>query len=375
MKKQILISGAGFAGLTLAYWLNQLDPDQYAITVVELSPNLRTGGSPIDVRGEALTLVKSMGLYEKIKAKEFIHDTEIVDADDNTLVSFSINQFDEYTGDIEINRSELMEILYQCLDKQQINILFNTSVQSITERPHHVEVIFENGVKKNYDLLFGADGTHSITRSLVFGAEKDFSKFYGAYFAFASANNLPTQRAKDTGIIYKEVGKQAMLYQFKNQVNAVLMFSSSQLAWDHKDFQGQKKILQANFQGKQHWKIPEILNSMLAAEDLYFDELCQIHMPSWTKGRVALVGDAAYAPSFLTGMGTSIAMLGAKHIAEALHKNQGDHKSAFKEYEQGFRPFVASIQDRITRGLKVQLPTTTEALKASLDFIKQSAKQ
>ena len=89
-------------------------------------------------------------------------------------------------------------------------------------------------------------------------------------------------------------------------------------------------------------------------------------MPTWTKGRVALVGDAAHAPSFFTGMGTSLALQGATLLAKELAANE-DYHTAFEKYNEAFKPFAESIQARITRGLKLQLPETEEELQASIN--------
>lgn len=369
MKKQVLISGASFAGLTLAYWLNKFG---YEVTVVEIGKELRKGGSPIDVRGEALNVVKEMGILEKIKAKEFIHDTEIVNSENETLVNFSINDFDEYRGDIEINRFDLAEILYDVVPKNEVEFLFDNGIETLNQGENSIEATFKNGIKRNFDFVFGADGTHSIVRKLVFGDEENFSKFFGVYFAFAEANHIETDRARNTGIIYREVGKQAVLYQFQNSVNAILMFLSPKLNWDYRNHEQHKQILKEAFGNDTNWKIPEILDTMLNSDNLYFDEVCQIHMPAWTKGRVALVGDAAYAPSFFTGMGTTLAILGAKKVVDSLVSSNGDYNAAFAKYNETYRPFVENIQARLTRGLKAQLPETEEELQASIDFFKQS---
>ena len=85
----------------------------------------------------------------------------------------------------------------------------------------------------------------------------------------------------------------------------------------------------------------------------------------WTKGRVALIGDAGYAPSFLTGMGTSPALQGATLLAKELQANE-DYQTAFSNYNEKFKDFVHDIQARVTYGLKIQLPETAEELKASI---------
>lgn len=367
MKKQVLISGASFAGLTLAYWLNKFG---YRVTVVEIGKRLRKSGSPIDVRGEALNVAAAMGILEKIKAKEFVHDTEIVNASNETLVNFSVNGFAEYLGDIEINRGDLLDILYDVVPENEVEILFGNSIDTLTQSESGVEVTFENGGKRNVDFVFGADGTHSAVRKLVFGAEENFSKFFDVYFAFAKADHIQTGRAENTGVIYREIGKQAVLYQFGNVVNAVLMFLSPKLEWDYRNQREHKQILKDNFGNNTNWKIPQILDAMLHSDNLFFDEVSQIHMPYWTKGRVALVGDAAHAPSFFTGMGTTLAMQGATLLARELHAND-DYNAAFLKYNQTYKPFVESIQSRITRGLNAQLPRTEEELRASIEFFRQ----
>lgn len=293
MKKQVLISGASFAGLTLAYWLNKFG---YSVTVVELGNTLRTAGSPIDVRGDARKVAIDMGIYDQIKANEFIHTDEIVDAEDQTLVRFAINSLPEYLGDIEIHRGELVKIIYDAIPKDEVEIIFGNSISQLTQHENHVEVWFEKGDSKIYDLVFGADGTHSTVRRLVFGPESEYKKFLGVYFAFAAADHIQTGRPKSTGIVYRELGKQAVIFQFKDAANAILVFRAPKLDWDYRDHERPKQILREYFAGNTNWKIPEMLDAMLNADDLYFDEACQIQMPTWTNGRVALIGDAAYAP-------------------------------------------------------------------------------
>ena len=361
MKKQVLISGASFAGLTLAYWLNKYG---YKVTIVELGKDLRTAGSPIDVRGEALDIAREMGIYEQIKSSEFVHTDEIVDAQDKTLVKFAINNLPEYLGDIEIHRGDLVEIVYQAIPKGEVDIIFGDSIATLMHQDDHVAVTFERGEPKTYDLVFGADGTHSLVRKLAFGPEDDFKKFLGVYFAFAAADQVHTGRSQSTGIVYRELGKQVVIFQFKDAVNAILVFRAAKLNWHYRDRERPKQILKEYFGDNQNWKIPEILDEMLAADNLYFDEACQIIMPSWTNNRIALIGDAAYAPSFFTGMGTSLAMQGAALLAKKLHASP-DHQTAFAAYNAEFRPFVESVQARVDQSLKTQLPETEEELQAS----------
>jgi 2-polyprenyl-6-methoxyphenol hydroxylase-like FAD-dependent oxidoreductase len=362
MGKQVLISGASIAGLSLAYWLNRYG---YEVSIVEISSRLRRGGSPIDVRGDALNVVKEMGILEKIREKKFVHTDEIVNAQNETLVTFNINNQAEYLGDIEIHRDDLVDILYENLPVNEVEFLFNNSIEQLSE---HNEVTFKNGEHRIFDFVFGADGTHSSVRRLVFGKEEQYSRFFGAYFAFATATNIQPNKP-NSGVIYREPGKLAMIYPTKNAVNAGVIFRSSKLDYDYKDHAQHKQILKDNFKNGS-WKIPEILNAMLHSDDLYFDEVCQIHMPTWTKGRVALVGDAAHTTSFPTGMGTSLAIQGAALLAKELYTND-DYNVAFARYNDTYRPYVESVQTRIVRGLDWLVPETEEGIQEAIERFKK----
>lgn len=365
MKESVLISGASIAGLTLAHLLNRYG---YQVTLVEISDSLRTGGSPIDVRGEALEVAKQMGILEKIKAKEFVHTNEIVNAEDETLVTFSINAQDEYLGDIEIHRDDLMDILYKSIPINEVEILFGNRIVELNQHEDTIGVVFKNEQCRNFDFVFGADGIHSGVRKLVFGREENYSQFLGAYTAIGSATTIKSNKPS-SGVMYKQVGKMAALYTFQENVTALLAFRSPKLEFDYRNVEQHKQILLDNFKDPS-WKIPEILEEMLASDNLYFDEIAQIKMQSWSKQRVALLGDAAYTAGFPTGMGTSLAMHGASILSENLRSCKGDYGSAFSNYYESFSPLIEDVQARIYRGLNWWLPETEEGVQEAIDRFK-----
>ena len=364
MEKHVLISGGSIAGLSLAYWLNLYG---YKVTIVEITKGLRRGGSPIDVRGDALGAAKEMGILEKIKAKEFIHTDEIVNAQNETIVDFSLNAQTEYLGDIEIHRDDLVDILYDNIPLNEVEFLFENRLQKLIQHENEVEVNFKNGEIRNFDFVFGADGAHSAVRKFAFGNEENYSRFFGEYFAIVEVPGIKPNRP-NSAAIYNEPGKMAAIYPFKNAVNAFVVFRSPKLDYDYRNDEQYKQILKDNFKNSS-WKIPEIIDAMLRSDNLYFDEVSQIHMPTWTKGRVALVGDAAHAASH-TGMGTSMAMQGATILAQALHLSNGDYKSAFTKYYESYKPIVENVQARITRGMKYLVPETEEGIQESYERFK-----
>jgi len=354
MNKTALISGASIAGLTLAYWLNKYG---YKVTVVEIASGLKKGGAAIDVRGDALNVAERMGILDKIKAKKITTAIEFVDVDNNCVASMPDFGADSLKQDIELNRDDLIEIIYETT-KTNAEYLFNNRIKTINQDNEKVSVIFEDGQNRNFDFVFGADGVHSTVRKLIFGDKTKYNHFFGAYFAILKSDKMLEKINR--GRLYNLPGKLAAT---SDNGNSFVLFRSPKLNYDYKNDTEYKKILADNFAGCG-WKVPEILEAMTNAENLYFDEVCQIKMPSWTSGRIALVGDSAYCSGFPTGMGTSLAMQGATLLADELFTSNDNYNLAFSKYNDTFRPLVETIQATIVNGLDFLVPETEEAIKS-----------
>jgi 2-polyprenyl-6-methoxyphenol hydroxylase-like FAD-dependent oxidoreductase len=353
MKKTALISGACVAGLTIAYWLNQYD---YDVTVVEIAPDLRKGGAAIDIRGEALNVAKRMHILDKIKTKKITTAVEFVDAENNCLATIKNFGEGESGRDIELNRDHLIEIIYEAATTG-VEYLFNTRIKAINQINDKVSVIFDKGQPRDFDFVFGADGVHSTVRKLVFGEESLFNHFFGAYFAILKAEE--TLGKLNRGQLYNLPNKMAAT---SDNGNSFVLFRSHKLDYNYQNGMACKKILMEAFAGCG-WKVPGIVKAMINSDNLYFDEVCQIKMLSWTKDRIALIGDAAYCAGFPTGMGTSLAMQGATILADELAASNGDYLLAFSKYNNAFRPFVETVQATITNGLDFLVPETEEKIQ------------
>jgi len=359
MKKRALIAGGSIAGLTMAYWLNRYG---YSVTVVEISAGLRKGGASIDIRGEALNVAERIGILDKIKAKKITTSVEFVDAQNKCVAALKNFGEDSSGKDIELNRDDLVEILYQAVTAS-VEYLFGNQIKTIDGDNDKVSVGFENGLKRDFDLVIGADGVHSTVRKLIFGEESLFNQYFGAYFAIMKVDeNLGKL---NRGRIYNLPNKMAAT---SDQGNSMLLFRSPKLNYNYRNDTEYKKVLTENF-ADCGWEIPAILTAMTQAENLYFDELCQIKMQSWTKGRIALIGDAAHCSGFPTGMGASLSMQGATLLADELKASDGDHSLAFSKYNNAFHPLVEAIQATITAGLNFLVPETEEGIKLRNEMI------
>jgi 2-polyprenyl-6-methoxyphenol hydroxylase-like FAD-dependent oxidoreductase len=336
--RTILISGAGIAGLTLAYWLKRYG---FEPTVVEVAPTLRAGGYAVDFWGAGFDVAERMGIIPALeKADVGITEMAFVDADNKRRGGMDYRKLKEMMDGraFTLLRSELSMAIHDHLDKG-IEIIFGDAIHRIGPRGEDVLVNFRNGAVRPFDLVIGADGLHSTVRELVFGPEEQIEKYYGYYTAsYTIQEGMPT----GSGFLgYNVPGKQAALYSLGGGKAATFFIfaSPSKLSYGHHDTERQKEVLRGEFQ-EAGWKCVDLLSKMDQAPDFYFDVVSQVRMEHWSQGRVALVGDAAYCPSLLSGQGSTLAMVGAYILAGELKEAKGDHATAFVRYQQLFKPFI-----------------------------------
>ncbi|MET7321917.1 FAD-dependent monooxygenase [Streptomyces sp. NPDC005549] len=359
-RRTALISGASIAGPALAYWL---DRHGYEVTVVEKAGTLRSGGYPIDVRGAALDVVEKMGLLPRLREAHIdLRRLTFLHADGGEVASLHPHAVTGgATGrDLEIRRGDLTDALYTAV-RDDVEFLFNDSIDTLDQSEHGVDVTFRGGGSRRFDLVFGADGMHSHTRELLFGPEERFHRYLGHCFAVFTMRN--TLGLSHETVMWNTPGRAAALYAVgdEDEVHAFLTFARPAPPFDaFRNPQAQRDLIAEVF-ADAGWEVPGILAALHDADDVFFDAVGQIRMPHWSQGRVALLGDAAHAPSFLTGQGTSLALIGAYHLAGALADR--DHAEGFAAYEHGTRDFVTQTQDRIGEGGGTLFPATAAALE------------
>jgi 2-polyprenyl-6-methoxyphenol hydroxylase-like FAD-dependent oxidoreductase len=339
--RKILVIGASIAGPTLCYWLKKYG---FNPTLIERSKQLRTGGYAIDIRGIAGDIVKKMGIYDDIYAKRTsLLSTRYVDADGQTLAEEHGEKALFREGDdVEIVRGELVNLLFQAIP--EVPCHFHTEVIRMTQRDQCVEVIFQNGQIECYDLIMAADGLHSSTREMVFSDEEYQFFNLGSYLSiFSVPNYLHLHRislsfGKDQKFIAMSSDKDL------DRAFVTFAFRSKKILSDINNEKTQKQCLKDWFYDLG-WESNKILELMSDSDDFYFDVMAQIKMESWTKGRVALLGDAGYCASPLSGQGANLAIVGAYILAGELKSVEGDYPLAFKRYNELMRPLVNATQD------------------------------
>ncbi|MEU5950989.1 FAD-dependent monooxygenase [Streptomyces sp. NPDC047525] len=366
-RRTVLISGASIAGPALAFWLNR---HGCAVTVVEKAGTLRDGGYPIDVRGTALEVVRRMGILPRLREAHIdLRRLTFLDGDGGEVASLDPHSV---TGgvagrDLEVRRGDLSAALHAAV-RDDVEFLFNDSIDTLDQSAHGVDVTFRGGGRRTFDMVFGADGLHSRTRASLFGPEEQFHRYLGYCFAVFTMRN--TFGLSHETVMWNTPGRAAALYAVgdNDEVHAFLNFAHPQPPYDaFRNPEAQRDLVAAVF-ADAGWEVPGMLAALRDADDVFFDAVSQIRMPRWSSGRVALVGDAAYAPSFLTGQGSSLALVGAYMLAASLADR--DHAAGFAAYEHTTREFVTVNQAKVGEGDATLFPTTARALEQRNDMLR-----
>jgi 2-polyprenyl-6-methoxyphenol hydroxylase-like FAD-dependent oxidoreductase len=341
--RSVLISGSSIAGPCLAWWLER---EGFAVTLLERGRTQRQGGQAIAVRGPAIEVLNRMGILDEVsRHKTDMTGMSAIAADGSELwrsetMTYSGGSFD--SGDIEIMRDDLARILLETLSPA-VELIYNDSVSALRDSEDGVHVEFEKGAPRCFDIVVGADGIHSNIRNLVFGDERPFVRSLEAGLSVHSAPNI--LGLKRWQVTHEVDGRNCLIYTVREDRELRICFTFPATFEDEHagDIPAQMEIV-AREAARLGWEVPKLLETMWTAPDFYYGVMAQIIMPSWSKGRVTLVGDAGYCPSPFTGQGSSLAVVGAYILACELGRHRDDHEAAFAACEKRMRPFVEKNQ-------------------------------
>ena len=351
--ERILICGAGIAGSVLAFWLAKHD---FQVVVVERSKAEQKAGQGLEIEEPALKIVELMGVLDKLKEKRTVESGfDLVDDQSRSWGNFEIGGFGP-TGDLELMRGDLTEVLYKAADESaNVTFTFETTIQSLRQTQDKVIVDLENRNTKaitveEFDMVVGADGVRSRTRQLIMGSpeELNYFKSVGAFVSYFSIpkeeQDWPNSRLcnfTDRRIVWmRPMGKESDMTSVAliHLSDDVPSLSRANAAGDRMK---QKQAFAELYSGLG-WETPRVIEEMMKAENFYSDELVQVKLQKWSQDRVVLLGDSAWAPSPFTGQGNQLAIIGAWVLAQELSRNR--NPVAFEKYEKRLRSYVESSQ-------------------------------
>ena len=346
--RSVLVVGAGVAGPALAFWLrrNGMRP-----TVVERAPGLRRGGHAVDLRGVAREVAARMGVLDAVRAAS-LRTVEFTTVDAAGAPLRTVRA-DEWGGDgplaeIEVLRGDLVGILHAAT-APDVPYRFGERVVAIDDGPDGVDVAFASGARERFDLVVGADGQHSQVRAAVAGPGPDPLRPMGTHAAWWRTDNHLGLR--DRALDFADGERVAGVRPVDGNRSAVayLGFPSAGLPPGPFTAEEQVRIVRERAAG-MGWEVPRLVAGIDdPAAELFVDGFCQVVLDAWSRGRVALVGDAACCPSPLGGQGTSLALVAAHVLAGELAAT-ADHTAAFAAYERRVRPWVERTQARARDG-------------------------
>jgi len=356
-QKDVLISGAGIAGPAVAYWLRTAG---FRPTVVERAPAPRPGGQAVDLRGAGRTITERMGLLDRVRAVALEQEGfAYVDARGRITARLPADAFggEGIVSEIEVLRGDLCRVLYEA-SLPETEYLFDDTITGIEQDARGVTVTFEKASSRRFSLVVGADGLHSAVRRLAFGPDAACLRPFQLYIAWYTA---PAEI--DLGgwfLMYNAPGglvAGARPGRDRDEIKVMLSFRAEPETYERLGRADQQELLEKRFAGAG-WEVPRLLDAMREATDFYFDSVGQVHLEEWSQGRVVLLGDAGYCPSPLSGLGTSLALVGAYILAGELVAAAGDHVIAFPRYEQRMRTYVAQGQKLPPGGVRGFAPTS-----------------
>jgi 2-polyprenyl-6-methoxyphenol hydroxylase-like FAD-dependent oxidoreductase len=358
--RTVLVTGASIAGPALAYWLARYG---FEVTLVERASTIRTGGYAIDIRGTAIDVVERMGILPSLRAEHVAtRQVTFVNAQGRQVARVDPEALTPGGNDrhVELARGALTAQLFGLI-RSQVKHRFGDAIASLSNGPDGVDVGFRSGARERFDLVVSGEGLHSTTRALAFGPEANFGHYLGFCFAICELPN--TYGLRREAVIYNKPGKAAALYSTSDGPTLYGLFAHRRPPPSPEEIENprtQRDSIARAF-ADDGWRIPGMITAMQDAEDFYYDATMQIRMPAWLAGRVAVLGDAAFGPSFFTGQGTSLALVGAYMMAGALatHAELG---AAFQAYEAATRPYVLANQGLVKDGSTMVAPGTSLGL-------------
>ncbi|ASG68192.1 oxidoreductase [Francisella halioticida] len=356
---RIAINGIGIAGPTLAWWLREYG---FEPIIFEKSPEFKSGGHLVDFWGHACEIMEKMGLLEQLRQESYqIKHIHCFDENGRRSSKINISSLikENYGEFLSVKRGDISSVIYNAC--KGIDIRFGTSIENLEEQKDGITVHLSNNTKEKFDLVIGADGLHSHIRSLVFDKseyeESDLNKYIAA-FSLKDYNHYE----KFTYAISVGNDKQvARVCLDEKETLVMLTIDSSLVEKIPTSLKEKKQLLQSVFKDNK-WETPDILARLDNIEYIYFDNVSQVKMDNWYKGRVALVGDASSCPSILMGLGSIFAIVEAYVLAGELYKAKGNYKMAFDEWQN-------KLKDIINRKQKVGLSNLS--LAASDEIVKK----
>ncbi|MEV4465206.1 FAD-dependent oxidoreductase [Micromonospora echinofusca] len=336
-----VIIGAGIAGLAAALRLSQIGWDSL---IVERAPQRRSGGYGVTFGGIGYDAAERMGILPDLRERAFVTE-ELVYHKPNGDRRFSLTResIAATMGPRSMNilRGDIETVLHDKV-REKAEIRFGTTITAVDQDTDAVHVTLSDGSVEHADLLIGADGLHSATRALVFGPEENYLLDLEHMVAVYMLDKRPAAIAPGTTGTLSSRGRTVAVISVGDGRNVAFFgYRTDRGTGTRAD--GPQEVLPQVY-GDLGWIIPETLAGMASTDSIYFDTISQVVAPTWSRGRIVLLGDAAWCVTLFAGYGSALAVGGAERLGTELDRNPGDIRAALTAWETALRPEVEKKQ-------------------------------
>ncbi|MUN61984.1 FAD-dependent oxidoreductase [Kocuria sediminis] len=352
-----VVCGAGIAGLALAGCLGRQGWD---VEVLERAPGPRRQGYMMDFFGPGWDAAEAMGVLEAVRETgHAVSRLSYVDGRGRERAGLPYARFAHALDGrlTSVLRPDLERVLREHA-RPVAALRFGRAVVDVVARPGGAGVVLADGTLLDADLVVGADGVHSAVRRAVLGPEERFRRFLGCHTAAFLL---------DDPEVHREVGDRVCLTDGTDRTVGLYGVRDGRVAAfavhrvDDPALPADPRAALWRAHSSFGWLVPRVLEA--CPEDVYYDEVLQVEVPRWSRGRVVLLGDAAQAVSLLGGQGASIGVAGAWLLAERLARADSVEE-ALAGWERVWRPVVAEKQRAARDGAAWFLPASRSRVRA-----------
>ncbi|MET8818944.1 FAD-dependent oxidoreductase [Streptomyces rochei] len=343
--RTVLVVGGGAAGNAVTILLRR---DGIAVDLVEAKEDWNaTAGSGITLQGNALRVLRELGVWEQVEASGFGFGSVGITAPDGTVLHVQDDLRtggDDLPATVGMQRPRLQRILIEAVRASGASVRLGTTAEILDQDADGVSVRLSDGTEGRYDLVVAADGLGSATRAAIGITDKPEPTGMAIWRVAAPRPAGVTRTDLAYGGPAYIAGycptSETTIYAYVVEANR------DRASIPSESYADEMRRLTRHYGG--HWpEITEHITDPAKVNYTWFDRM--LVEGSWHRGRVVLVGDAAHCCPPTLAQGAALSLEDAWVLAQLLTSSGTWDDALFQAYHERriarVRPVVeASVQ-------------------------------